>query len=175
LFVLGEIMAETPEHRAYIEEFINRSGITYTKQIILVDGIWGTLSFHHDDDEIEVRFKILHHYNTIVKVIGKLPKTPNFYNQLSTMLDNFKMGETTDLNKDDLMLEELVTTDIEFQDNECFVCKRGTIHELPCGDVICERCLYDDLNDTFLHRQVSCGKCGQFIYYDVDEKCWFSS
>jgi hypothetical protein len=129
------------------------------------------LRFLFHSNNIEVQFQLYQFNHDIHVFIGNFPKTPQFFNELSAKLANFDFGEHTDLRPEDYMMEELLTTDIEFDEHECYVCTNGTIHKLPCGHIICKTCLYRQIT-TNPHEQCTCGVCRKKMLYDYDSGCW---
>jgi hypothetical protein len=167
-------MAETPEHRAWIEEFINRSATMFrNRHRIMLKGVKGHLVFYFptldEYSRILVKFELYHFEHDINVFIGEFQRTPQFFNELSQKLANFDFGEHTDLRPDDLMMEELLTTDIEFDEHECYVCTNGTSNNLPCGHIICKTCLYKQLTNN-PHQQFACGVCRQQMRYSESRR-----
>jgi len=170
LFVfVVEIMAENPEHRAFIEEFIQRSsGDFRSRKRLILHGVRGRLVFQFYSDHITVRFELYQFEHHIVVFIGEFPRTPEFFNELSQKLANFNFGEYTDLKREDLMLEELLDTEIEFDEDECYVCTNGTVNILPCGHIICQTCLYKQIT-TNPREQFTCGVCRTKMWYEYGQ------
>ena len=165
-------MAETPEHRAFIEEFVQRStGDFQSRKRLILHGVRGRLVFDFYSANIVVRFELYQFEHDISVFIGEFPKTPEFFNELSAKLSDFNFGEHTDLRREDLMLEELLDTEIEFDEDECYVCTNGTVNKLPCGHIICQTCLYKQIT-TNPREQFACGVCRRKMSYDNHSGCW---
>jgi hypothetical protein len=162
-------MAETPQHRAWIEEFINRSsGEFRSDKRLILHGVRGCLIFYFNSDDIVVRFNLYQFEHDIHIFIGNFPRTPEFFNELSAKLSDFNFGEDTDFTREDLMLEELLTTDVEFDEDECYVCTNGTVNILPCGHIICQTCLYKQIT-TNPREQFTCGVCRTKMWYEYGQ------
>jgi hypothetical protein len=165
-------MAETPEHRAWIEEFIQRTETTFKHRTrIILQEVKGYLFFVFPslNDSIMVHFELYHFKHDITVFIGEFERTPQFFDQLSQKLDNFDFGQHTDLRPDDLMMEELLTTDIEIDEHECYVCTNETSNSLPCGHIICKLCFYKQLT-TNPRKRFACGICRQKVFADEDSE-----